>query len=442
LLIQKGALCDKIKLKLVIVKNFDQLAETKERKLALEMAEAGLEAIDTEKVISETVKLGTEELSVGNERYSLDEIERIFVVGIGKCSLVAGRALEKVLGENVSGGVIIDVRDGQLDKIHTITGDHPYPTEKNVDATGKIISLLEDATEKDLVIFIISGGGSTLLCQPEDMTCFDEAEILKSLYDSSVGIRKINTVRKHLSSARGGYLTKYAYPAKVVSLIFSDVPGDDLEFIASGPTIKDTTTLKDAEKIIKEFRVEEKTGINIKLLETPKEDKYFENVKNILVVSNKIALAAMEAKAKSEGYEAVTITTTLEGEARDVAPQIVEELHKAKKKTIHLYGGETTVTVRHAGIGGRNLELALAALETIEEDELVLALASDGKDNTDFAGAISDMITKKKGEESGLDPRECIENNCSYHFFEKTRDYVNTGYTGRNVADLVIAIKS
>jgi len=237
----------------VIVKNFDQLAETKERKLALEMAEAGLEAIDTEKVISETVKLGTEELSVGNERYSLDEIERIFVVGIGKCSLVAGRALEKVLGENVSGGVIIDVRDGQLDKIHTITGDHPYPTEKNVDATGKIISLLEDATEKDLVIFIISGGGSTLLCQPEDMTCFDEAEILKSLYDSSVGIRKINTVRKHLSRTKGGRLGQFFAPATVVSLILSDVVGNNLDVIASGPTVPDRSTFSGAYDVLAKY---------------------------------------------------------------------------------------------------------------------------------------------------------------------------------------------
>ncbi len=426
----------------MIVKNFGQLAKSKERTLALNLVDTGLEAVDTKKVIRETVSKSDDEIRIGNETFALNEIERLFIVGVGKCSLSAGEALEEILGDSISGGVIIDVREGELKHIHTVSGDHPFPSEKNVGATQEIIKLLSDATEKDFVIFIVSGGGSTLLCNPTEMTCLEEGEILKFLYGAGIGIRKINTVRKHLSSARGGYLAKYAYPARAVALIFSDVPGDDLEFIASGPTIKDTTTVSDAEKIIEECGLVEKTGVKASLIETPKEDKYFESIKNVLVVSNKIALTAMAERARSEGYNPEIITTTFEGEAKHFAVDVVKRLRGAKSGAVHLYGGESTVTVRHVGRGGRNLELALASLESIQDDELVLAVSSDGRDNTDFAGAISDMITKINASELKLNAKECVDGNCSYDFFKKTGDYIKTGDTGRNIADIVIGIKS
>jgi len=239
----------------VIIQNFEELSKTEERKLALEIIEAGLEAIDTNKVIKEAVKIDGNDLRVGNEGFPLEKIDRLFVIAVGKCSISAGEALEEILEDKITGGIAIDVRNGKLDRIQVVSGDHPLPSEINVDATKRIIKLLSDATEKDLVIFVISGGGSTLLCQPENSTCVDEANIIQCLFNSGADIKKINTVRKHLSSARGGHLAKYAYPARVVSLIFSDVPGDDLEFIASGPTIKDTTSTEDAEKILKECSI-------------------------------------------------------------------------------------------------------------------------------------------------------------------------------------------
>lgn len=425
----------------MIVKNFEELSKSDARKFALELVDVGLGAVETGRVIREIVKLDENYLRIGNEAYPIKDIERLFVVGVGKCSLAAGETLENILGDLVSGGVVIDVREGKLNKIHAISGDHPFPSEKNVSATEEIIKLLTGASERDFVIFIVSGGGSTLLCHPEDMTCLDEAEILKFLYGAGVGIRKINTVRKHLSTARGGYLAKYAYPAKSAALIFSDVPGDDLEFIASGPTIKDTTTIKDAERIVNDSGLKNRIG-KINLVETPKEDKYFANVKNILAVSNKIALTAMEEHAKAKGFNVEIVTTTFEGEAKDLAVEITDKLHSSKERTVQLYGGESTVTIRHVGKGGRNLELALSALRKIEDNELILPIASDGKDNTDFAGAISDIITKGNAERLRLDEEKHLEDNRSYDFFSETGDYVKTGDTGRNIADLVLAIKT
>lgn len=424
------------------IKNFDDLAKTEERRLALEMLNVGLEAIDTHNIIKKEVRLEGDLLKVCNEDFLLDEIERLFVVGVGKCSLAGAEALEEILGDYIDGGIVIDVRGGDLKKIKSIRGDHPMPTEVNVRGTEEIIECLKGATEKDLVLFIISGGGSTLLCQPESMTCFGEAEILTRLFKGGFDIRAINTIRKHLSSARGGFLAKYAYPAKVVSLIFSDVPGDDLEFIASGPTVMDTTTKEDAKKILERCGVDEiSLLVEESLVETPKEAKYFENVKNVLVMSNRIALSAMERYASKAGFNSHVKATALSGNARDVARDILTELHDADRNTVFLYGGETTVTITNEGKGGRNQELVLSGLLSIREDELLVSFASDGSDHTDFAGAMCDIITKKASEEMGLDVKKYLEGNHSYDFFKKLGDFIITGDTGINASDLMIAIK-
>ncbi len=426
----------------MIVKNFAKLAKTEERKLVLEMFNAGLEAIDTEKVVKGTVKVSKNTLHIGNEEFSLDKIERVFVIGVGKCSLSAAGALEDILGDRIDDGIVVDVREGKLKKMHTISGDHPLPSEKNINATKEIITLLSTTKEEDLVIFIISGGGSTLLCQPENMTCLDEANILQCLFAKGADIKDINTIRKHLSMARGGHLAKYAYPARVVSLIFSDVPGDDLEFIASGPTVKDSTTVRDAQEVIRKHDIKNESGlVDITLMETPKEDIYFRNVKNILVVSSRVALAAMAERARAAGYNADIRTTTLAGEARDVAKDVMEELHSAGSKAVLLYGGETTVTIKYLGRGGRNTEFAISALLSIKEGETVASITSDGRDNTDFAGAICDMMTRSTAEKLNLDIEDYLIHNHSYAFFAETGDYVETGNTGRNVADFVIALK-
>jgi len=424
------------------IKNFEDLALGKTRKTALEIIEAGLEAIDTEKVIRENIHLDGVHLFVKDEVVSLKETNRIFVIGVGKCSLDAGKAIEGILGDLISGGIIIDVRKGELRRIKTLSGTHPYPSRANIEATNKIIEMLRGLKENDLVIFLISGGGSTFLCQPNNFTCEEEAAFLRCLLEVAVDIKEINIVRKHLSSARGGYLAKYAYPAKIVSLIFSDVVGDDLGFIASGPTVKDTTTVAHAVEIMDKYNVRSRSGLPpSSLIETPKENKYFEKVRNILLVNNKVALEAMARKGKEFGFSTKVVTTELVGEAREVGAKIAEEIGNAGNKTALLYGGETTVTLKGKGRGGRNQELVLSALRSIGEKQLIVSVASDGRDNTDFAGAIADAFTKEKIREKKLDIDKYLSDNDSYGFFKKAGDYVLTGETGSNVSDLIVAIK-
>lgn len=418
------------------IKNFEHLATSDLRKHALEIANAGLEAIDTTTVINSNLKVAGDQLLINNLRYSFSLLGRIFFVGVGKCSLEAGAIIEKILGDKLTAGVVVDVHLGTLEKIRTFSGTHPFPSEQNVDATKEIINQLKDLNENDLVIFLISGGGSTLLCQPENMTCLDEAKLIKTLFAKGADIQKINTIRKHLSLARGGYLAQYAYPAQVVSLIFSDVPGNNLGFIASGPTVKDETTIADAQKILTDFAISNVTG----LLETPKDDKYFSRVKNLLVVSSKTALEAMANHATELGLSVTIITEELSGEASNEGMEIVSQ-GRQLEQLVGLFAGETTVTVKGPGKGGRNLELALGALKSLQENELLLSLASDGRDNCELAGAIVDWQTHQKVVAENLDIEDFLSQNDSFRFFNKVGDYLLTDETGSNVSDLVIYLK-
>ena len=427
------------------IQNYKELAITPIREAALEMIEAGLEAIDTSKIIAKTVRLENGDLFIQSKKIDLQNIKRIFVVGIGKCALEAGEAIEHALGDLLTGGIVLDVQGKKLRKIKSLVGTHPFMSEINIDVTKEIITLLEDATETDLIIFLISGGGSALLCQPDKFTCQDETAVIKCLFDSGVPIKEMNTVRKHLSLARGGYLAQYAYPAKVVSLIFSDVLGDDLEFIASGPTVMDTTTVFDAEKVLNKYKVWEKCVIEpVTMIETPKDTKYFENVENILIVSNSTALDAMKKTAEELGYDATIKTKEFFGEAREIGPIMAKELSAAKNKSVFLYGGESTVTIiKKAGKGGRNQELIISALPYMKEGELLVSFDTDGRDNTDFAGAFGDIHTAEKARKMNLDPAEyhAAQENNSYFFFEQVGDYLMTGITDSNVSDIIIAIK-
>ena len=233
------------------IKNFAALAQTPAREAALKLAEAALESIETRAVIRRAVSFDQSEIKINNMVVPLETNGRIFVVGIGKCSLEAVLELEQILGDRITDGVVIDIRRSELPKrVRFYLGDHPFPTENNIQATTEIIKLLSQVNHGDLVIFVVSGGGSALLCQPEDHTCLEEVTVEKFLFRIGATIEQLNIVRKHLSLARGGYLAKYAYPAQVVSLIFSDVPGNDFGVIASGPTVMDTTTIEDAKNFM------------------------------------------------------------------------------------------------------------------------------------------------------------------------------------------------
>ena len=426
----------------MLIKNFSDLVGNPSREIALKIAEAGLSAINTGRVVEKSVHLKNNTLIIKGNKFNLKNFKRIFVVGAGKCAAEAAAALERILGDRITDGIVLSLSEKKLKKIKVYRGDHPRPTARNVKATEKIIKFLSGVKKSDLVIFIISGGGSALLCRPKRISYRDEARVFECLTNAGADIKKINIVRKHLSLARGGNLAKYAYPAKAVSLIFSDVLGDDLAFISSGPTVFDGSTIGDAGAVLKEFSVEKRCGnINKGLMETPKDKKYFKNIKNILAVSNKIALSAMKEAGKNSGLAVCILDASMSGEASVAGRKIADNLHQVGPKNILLYGGETTVTVKKKGKGGRNMELALSARRFLKDDELILALASDGRDNTDFAGAICDKITREKAKKSNLNIEKFLENNNSYEFFKKTKDAVITGDTGSNVSDLIIAIK-
>ena len=421
------------------IKNFDSLALTPAREAILSIVDAGLEAIDTKIVVNKSISIEGDLLKINNQIIPLPKIGKLFLVGIGKSSAVAAHELESMLGERLSGGIVLSVDNVfTSSKIIYMQGDHPFPTKRNVEATEKIITFLKERTADDVVIFIISGGGSVLLSQPHNISVEDEAQLIKELFKKGAVIQELNTVRKHLSFARGGFLAQYAHPASIISLIMSDVPSNDMEFIASGPTIKDTTTIGDAVSILEKYSTSVPSNA---FIETPKDDIYFKSVSDILILSNTTALEAMKKKALELEYIPEIVTTSLSGEAKEVGARIIEKLHQSPPKTVLLYGGETTVAMEKQGVGGRNQELALSALLKLLEDETLLAIASDGRDNTQFAGVLCDMITVKKAQEMGLDAASFLKNYDSTAFWEKTGDFIQTGPTFSNVSDLIIALK-
>lgn len=425
-----------------IIKNFNNLATTPARTSLLTIAEAGYQSIKTSKVIRDSVVLNGDVLTVQGSDFNLKEYENIYVVGIGKCAYDSAVELESVLGERLAGGIVLDVRGGNdLKKIKNRIGTHPYPSDENVKYTKELLDMAEKVTEHDLVLMIISGGGSTLLCQPESHSVSDEKALVKYLFKAGATIEELNIIRKHISKARGGHLAaKYAH-ARVIGLLFSDVPGDDMSTISSAPSILDTTTVEDAKKVFKKYSAEN-SGFSIDdLFETPKDEDIFKNVNNFLILKNSTALEAMKKQAEDLGYVAKIKETKLQGEARVVGQELVNDIKTAKARTVHLYGGETTVTISGPGKGGRNQEMSLSALSVVDEDELLLSLASDGHDNTDFAGGIADKYTKGKAEDAKLNPKDFLYTNDSYTFFHSLQQGIVTGYTGANVADLIIVMK-
>jgi glycerate-2-kinase len=426
-----------------VIQNFDALAENDLRRGALSIAEAGYEAVDVGNALRRKLQIENGELHIGEREYHLTG-RRIFFIGVGKCAFAAARAIEELLGERLTGGIALDVslsEENPPAKIETLVGTHPLPSEENVRATERIIEFLSNRNENDLVIMLISGGGSTLLCLPESpMTYADESELFKELTSRGATIRDINIVRKHISHARGGFLARAAFPAEVLSLVVSDVPGDNLEFIASGPTVMDSSTVADAEAILAKYHIVH--SLNIVFIETPKEKEYFERVATILFLTNHDAILAMQDEAKQRGYEAEIIDEKFSGEAQDVGRAVVEKLHTTKPKTALLYAGESTVTLgSSSGFGGRNQEMALASLKDIRDDELMLPFASDGHDNTDFAGAIADTISASHANAKNLSIEEYLDAHRSYDFFSKIGDALITGYTGSNVSDCIVALK-
>lgn len=421
--------------------NRKELETTPARADALAILEAGLQAIDTKNVTREFLIWDekTKTLCVKDAKVCFSDYEHIYCIAIGKCAIASASVVEEILGDNLTGGIVLDVTTGIFKKLHSRAGSHPFPTAENVSATHEIMSLLKGADEHDLILAVLSGGGSSLLCSPYNTDCETITSITSSLMKAGADIIELNTVRKHLSNAQGGQLAKIAYPAKVVGLVFSDVIGNDISMVASGPLSKDSTTAEDATKILEKYNIKEICKLpNCQVIETPKEDKYFQNVSLFLAVDNNKALEAMKEQTIELGYEAKIEKSDLSGEAREVGKNLAQKTLASKQ--VLLFGGETTVTVCGEGQGGRNQELALGALLYVGEHTLVLSSASDGRDNTDVAGAIADKYAKEKADELGLDTKTFLNQNNSYEFWQKIGSQIVTGPTGSNVSDLVVVL--
>jgi len=422
-----------------IIKNWENLNKTQERKICLDLIESSLFSIQPQNIIQKNFSLTNNTLTIKDKIIDLSRFQRIFLLGFGKGSAGLSRHIENILGNLLIEGYVIDLEPEQFSKIQFTIGTHPLPSENNLSFTKKSIERLGNLTEKDLVIVVIAGGGSALFENPYKIDLEKLIEVNKSLLLSGATITEVNIVRKHLSMVKGGGLIKPLYPASIVSVIASDVPGNELSAIASGPTVKDETTKEDAIHVLRKFNLFDTLKLSEDdFLETPKEYRYFENTSNILLVSNQTALLAMRQKAKELGLSAEIFSDKFQSDAKTAGKQLIDKTSSG----ILLAGGETTVKVLNkGGKGGRNQELVLAALPYINSKITIASFDSDGWDNSSFAGAIADVKTLENAKSQGLDPNQYLVEDDSFSFFEKVGDGIDTGRLPSNVSDLMIVVK-
>lgn len=437
----------------------------------VEIFYSSLKAVDPCNAVKKAIILADNNLSIDRLSYDLQEFERIVVVGAGKGTALMAQAIEELLQERIEEG-IITVKYGhsrQLQKIRQVEASHPIPDEEGVRGTDEIVRLLEKADDRTLVICLLSGGGSALLVSPaEGLTLQDKQAATDLLLKSGASISELNAVRKHLSRVKGGWLARIAYPATVITLVLSDVIGDRLDVIASGPTVPDLSTFGDALEVVKKYSLRGKLPGNVvKYLdkgaegETPDTPKAgedcFKKGQIVVVGSLRQAINAARNTANKLGFDTEIVTDKLHGEAREAAAyladlaKMVRTSKKGPKPLCLLSGGETTVNVTGTGLGGRNQEMALAFALGIEgiEGITMLSAGTDGTDGpTGATGAIVDGSTAGRARQIGLDPAEYLKNNDSYNFFNRV-DYLTeekgqlvTGPTGTNVMDMqIIAVE-
>lgn len=422
-----------------IIKNFDSLAISPDRKTILELIEKGLESIQPEQIIQKSISLSEDTLTIKGKTIDLSVYNRIFLIGFGKGSALNSKIIEEELGSRLTKGYVIDVISEEFKNIEFTKGTHPLPSEQNIKFAKTVTENLSSLTEKDLVLVVVCGGGSALFELPYNKTLEEQTKIFQALLKSGANIHDMNIVRKHLSRVKGGGLAKILYPATIISLIFSDVPGNDLSVIASAPTVKDPTTIEDALETIKKYHLEDLGLTSEDFTQTPKEEKYFEKTSNIFIVSNQTILKAIKEEGEKRNLNVRIFSDKLEGEAREIGKKLIAEANSGE---ILLAGGETTVTVKDkTGKGGRNQEVVLGGLSEINEKILLISFGTDGRDNSEFAGAIGDKFTVKKSKEQNLNLEDYLNHNNSYLFFKKVGDGLTTDRLPSNVADIMIVWK-
>jgi hydroxypyruvate reductase len=439
---------------------------------------AALAAVDPATAVKRVLHRDGDHLAVADLSCDLTKMRHLIVIGAGKASAAMAQGVEAVLGDRVAAG-IVNVKDGcavPLSKIEVNEAGHPSPDQRGLLGTQQMLAQLDNLTCDDLVLCLISGGGSALLEAPmPDITLDDLAALTQQLLACGATINEINAVRKHLSQVKGGGLARRAQPAPLIALILSDVVGSPLDTIASGPTAPDPTTFADAYAVLERYDplttappaiVQHlRAGCAGRWPETPKPgDPLFADVHNVIVASNEMAAHAAVERARNLGLDAALLSTYVEGEAREIgivcgalAQEMLHSGQPLSPPACLVAGGETTVTLRPNselvlnvvvkgqalrghGSGGRNQELALAAALKIDgwDDAMIVTLATDGSDGpTDAAGAFAFGSTVARARALGLDPRAYLANNDSYHFFAALGDLLVTGPTRTNVNDLI-----
>lgn len=436
----------------------------KARKDALAIFGAGLNAVAPERAVNRFCQRQGDVLTIGKETFDLNSFENIYIVGAGKATAPMAVAFERLLGEKLTAGVI-SVKYGHtatLEKIQTIEAGHPVPDKNGEIGTAKILEIANAAKANDLCICLLSGGGSALLpLAVPGVTLADKQETTRALLACGATIHEINALRKHLSRIKGGRLAVAANPATLVSLILSDVVGDDLDVIASGPTVPDSSTFKDCLNIVAKYGMSDRlpksvtthfeNGLADPALETPKADSpIFQRTSSTVIGSNLDALLAAKKEASELKYKTLILSSMVEGETRDVARmhaaiarEVINSGHPMRPPVCILSGGETTVTLKGSGLGGRNQEFALCTVGDIagENPIVILSGGTDGNDGpTDAAGAIADNTTLERARAKNLNFLEYLEKNDSYNFFQALDDLLMTGPTNTNVMDLHLVI--
>ena len=438
------------------------MGDQKLRQLALSIIEDAIRSVDPFNLIHEQINRSGSTLHLpGKQHLDLNAFNRIFVIGAGKGTAPMARAVEDLLSDKLHGGAIIVKYDhtDQLKKVRQYEAGHPVPDQNTLNGTAQVLNVISDLNKADCVIVLLTGGGSALLeLLPDTISLDDLQGVSRLLLECGATIHEINCVRKHISRIKGGQLARYIHPATCLTLALSDVIGDDLSVIASGPTSPDSSTFLDAIDIITRYDISQKlpqsvihhlkTGRSGEISETPKsEDPLFKTVTNIVIGNNRLALKRAAQQAEKNDFNTLILSSVLEGEAKEIAKviaAIVREIQETgtpvPRPACLLLGGEPTVHITGQGKGGRNQELCLAmALTGISRPYLFISCGSDGTDGpTDAAGAIVTESTLQRSISAGLIASDFLRENDSYHFFEHLSDLIKTGPTGTNVMDLIL----
>jgi hydroxypyruvate reductase len=439
------------------------------KNMAKTLFSKAVSAVDPSQRLKETIRVEKDRLSIKTEGdtervFHLATFKKIFLIGTGKASASMAQAIEKIFRDRITQGVIV-TKYGHvlpLERTEIIEAGHPIPDQKGFEGAGKIRSILKGSGREDLVIFLLSGGGSALLPLPaEGITLEEKRQVTQFLLDCGADIKEINTIRKHISQIKGGWLARWAYPSTVIAFILSDVVGDQLDVIGSGPTVPDVSTFEEAWDILIKYDLIKRVAPSIqehlllgkegKVEETPKPgDSTFDTVFNILIGSNILALRAAEKEASSFGLNTLILSSAIVGDTREaarfhsaIAKEVLYSGNPLRKPACIISGGETTVTIKGNGLGGRNQEFALAGALEINGLEKVVLLSggTDGTDGpTDASGAVADYTTVSRAKSMGLDPKGYLENNDAYPFFQKLGDLLITGPTHTNVMDVRILL--